>query len=285
MKKIAVVTDSSADISDQQAHDLGVYVVRLPILVDNVEYIENETITLQEFTEKMKNGSTVKTSQPSIGYVCSFWEKLLKTHDEVLYIPISSGLSGSYSSAVLASSNYEGKVTVVDARFACAPTQFLLKEINEMVHEGKTCQEIKSFVEENMSMHAVLIPEDLIYLKRGGRISAAAAALGNLLKIIPLLSVENGSIDVYDKVRTSKKAYKMAFEFLVDLDCLDDYYFTVLYGGEESEAGKEIYEQLAQHVNSEDIYYGPIYPVILAHTGPGTIAVGYVKKRKAIITR
>ena len=136
-----------------------------------------------------------------------------------------------------------------------------------------------------MSKHAVLIPEDLIYLKRGGRISAAAAALGNLLKIIPLLSVENGSIDVYDKVRTSKKAYKMAFEFLVDLDCLDDYYFTVLYGGEESEAGKEIYEQLAQHVNSEDIYYGPIYPVILAHTGPGTIAVGYVKKRKAIITR
>ena len=283
MKKIAVVTDSSADISDQQAHDLDVYVVRLPILVDEVEYIENKTITLQEFTEKMINGSTVKTSQPSIGYVCSMWEKLLKTHDEILYIPISSGLSGSYSSAVLASKNYDGKVTVVDARFACAPTHFLLKEIHEMIREGKTCQEIKSFVEENMSMHAVLIPEDLIYLKRGGRISAAAAALGNLLKIVPLLSVENGSIDVYDKVRTAKKAYKMALDFALSLECLDDYYFTVLYGGEASEASKNLYDQLAQHADPKDIYYGPIYPVILAHTGPGTIALGYVKKRKAII--
>ena len=282
MKKIAVVTDSSADISDQQAHDLEVHVVRLPILIDNIEYIENETITLQEFTDKMKNGSTVKTSQPSIGNVINFWNKLLKTYDEILYIPISSGLSGSYSSAVLAAQSYEGKVTVVDARFACAPTQYLLQEVHELIRQGKTCQEIKSFVEENMSMHAILIPEDLIYLKRGGRISAAAAALGNLLKIVPLLSVENGVIDVYDKVRTTKKAYKMALDFTLNVDHLDDYYFLVLYGGEESPASKELYQKLCEHVNPKDTYYGPIYPVILAHAGPGTIGIGYVKKLKAI---
>ncbi|MBE6108178.1 MAG: DegV family protein [Erysipelotrichaceae bacterium] len=283
MRKIAVVTDSSADISVQQALDLDVHVVRLPILVDNVEYIENETISLTEFTEKMKQGCAVKTSQPSIGSVCGLWDELLKDYEEVIYVPISSKLSGSYNSAVLAAKNYDDKVTVIDARFACAPTQFLLKEIHELIRMGKTSAEIKTFVEENMSMHAILIPEDLIYLKRGGRISSAAAALGNLLKIVPLLSVENGEIDVYDKVRTARKAHKMALDFTLDVDNLDDYYFLVLYGGEENEASKEMYRQLCEKVNPDDTYYGPIYPVILAHAGPGTVGIGYVKKLKAIL--
>lgn len=283
MKKIAVITDSSADISDEQAKQLNVRVVRLPIIVDNIEYIENKTITLEEFTNKMKAGSTVKTSQPSIGDVCSIWDEALKENDEVLYVPLSSGLSGSYNSAVLASQSYDGKVTVIDSRFACAPTQFLIKEINELIRTGKSSTEIKTFVEENMSMHAILMPEDLIYLKRGGRISAAAAALGNLLKIVPLLSVENGQIDVYDKVRTSKRAYKMALDYVLNVDCLDDYYFLVLYGGEETEASKELYQKLCEHVNPKDTYYGPIYPVILAHAGPGTVGIGYVKKLEAII--
>lgn len=283
MKRIAVVTDSSADISNEQAKQLNVRVVRLPVIVDNVEYIENTTITLKEFTDKMRNGSIVKTSQPSIGNVCAIWDEALQEADEVIYVPLSSGLSGSYNSAVLASQNYDGKVTVIDARFACAPTQYLLKEIHELIHMGKTSSEIKSFVEENMSMHAILIPEDLTYLRRGGRISAAAAALGNLLKIVPLLSVENGQIDVYDKVRTTRKAYKMALDFTLNVENPDDYYFLVLYGGEESEASKELYRQLCEHVNPDDTYYGSIYPVILAHAGPGTVGIGYVKKLKAII--
>ncbi len=283
MRKIAVVTDSSADISDQQALDLNVHVVRLPILVDNVEYIENETITLSEFTERMKRGSSVKTSQPSLGSICGLWDKLLKEYDEVIYIPISSKLSGSYNSAVLAAENYDQKVTVIDAHFVCAPIQYLVKEIHELINMGKTAKEIKTFVENNMSMHAILIPEDLVYLKRGGRISAAAAALGNLLKIVPLLSVENGEIDVYDKVRTAKKAHKMALDFTLNVDNPDDYYFLVLYGGEENEASREMYQQLCDNVNPEDTYYGAIYPVILAHAGPGTVGIGYVKKLKAIL--
>lgn len=283
MRKIAVVTDSSADISDQQALDLNVHVVRLPILVDNDEYIENETITLSEFTEKMKQGSSVKTSQPSIGAVCGLWDKLLENHDEIIYIPISSKLSGSYNSAILAAKNYDQKVTVIDAHFVCAPIQYLVKEIHELIRMEKTAEEIKDFVEHNMAMHAILIPEDLVYLKRGGRISAAAAALGNLLKIVPLLSVENGEIDVYDKVRTARKAHKMALDFTLNVDHPDDYYFLVLYGGEENEASKEMYRQLCEHVNPDDTYYGAIYPVILAHAGPGTVGIGYVKKLKAIL--
>ena len=283
MKKIAVVTDSSADLSDEQARALNVDVVRMPVIVDDIEYIENQTITLEEFTQKMKSGCMVKTSQPSIGSVCSVWDRVLEKNDELIYVPLSSGLSGSYNSAVLAAKNYDGKVTVIDARFACAPTQFLLKEIHELIRMGMTSSQIKQFVEENMSMHAILMPEDLIYLKRGGRISGAAAALGNLLKIVPLLSVENGVIDVYDKVRTAKRAHKMALDFVLSVDNPDDYYFLVLYGGEESEASKQMYSKLCEQVNPDDTYYGAIYPVILAHAGPGTIGIGYVKKLKAIL--
>ena len=283
MKKVAVVTDSSADISTKQALDLDVHVVRMPILIDNVEHIENETITLEEFTEKMKQGCIAKTSQPSLGKLTAFWDKLLETYDELIYVPISSKLSGSYNSAVLAAQDYDGKVTVLDAHFVCAPMQFLLKEIHKLIEMEMSCEDIKNFVENNMSMHAILIPEDLIYLKRGGRISAAAAALGNMLKIVPMLSVEDGALDVFDKVRTTKKAYKMAFEFVTQVENLNDYYFLVLYGGTESEASKELYQKLSQIIDPENLYYGPITPVILAHTGPGTIGIGYVKKLKPII--
>ena len=283
MKKVAVVTDSSADISTKQALDLDVHVIRMPILIDNVEHIENETITLEEFTEKMKQGCIAKTSQPSLGKVTAFWDKLLETYDELIYVPISSKLSGSYNSAVLAAQDYDGKVTVLDAHFVCAPMQFLLKEIHKLIEMEMSCEDIKDFVENNMSMHAILIPEDLIYLKRGGRISAAAAALGNMLKIVPMLSVEDGALDVFDKVRTTKKAYKMAFEFATQVENLNDYYFLVLYGGTESEASKELYQKLSEIVDPQDLYYGPITPVILAHAGPGTIGIGYVKKLKPII--
>ena len=283
MKKVAVVTDSSADISTKQALDLDVHVVRMPILIDNVEHIENETITLEEFTEKMKQGCIAKTSQPSLGKLTAFWDKLLETYDELIYVPISSKLSGSYNSAVLAAQDYDGKVTVLDAHFVCAPMQFLLKEIHKLIDMEMSCEDIKNFVENNMSMHAILIPEDLIYLKRGGRISAAAAALGNMLKIVPMLSVEDGALDVFDKVRTTKKAYKIAFEFVTQFENLNDYYFLVLYGGTESEASKELYQKLSEIIDPENLYYGPITPVILAHTGPGTIGIGYVKKLKPII--
>ena len=283
MKRIAVVTDSSADISTQQALDLDVHVIRMPILIDNVEHIENETITLEEFTEKMKQGCIAKTSQPALGKLTAFWDQLLESYDELIYVPISSKLSGSYNTAVLAASDYDGRVTVIDAHFVCAPMQYLLKEIHKLIEMDMSCEDIKNFVENNMSMHAILIPEDLVYLKRGGRISAAAAALGNMLKIVPMLSVEDGSLDVYDKVRTTKKAYKMALEFVTQVDNPEDYYYLVLYGGTESEASKELYQKLSEVVSVQDIYYGPITPVILAHAGPGTIGIGYVKKLKTII--
>lgn len=284
MKKIAVVTDSSADISTQQALDLGVHVVRMPLLINNTEYTENETITLEEFTLKMKQGAIVKTSQPALGKLTALWDQLLMDYDELIYVPLSSKLSGSYQSAFLASQEYDGKVIVIDAHFVCAPMQYLLKEIHTMIEMGMNSEDIKNFVENNMSMHAVLIPEDLMYLKRGGRISAAAAALGNMLKIVPMLSVEDGALDVFDKVRTTKKAYKMALDFITNVEHPEDYYYLVLYGGTESEASKALYQQLCETIDPKDIYYGPITPVILAHTGPGTIGIGHVKKLKAVIS-
>ena len=273
MKKIKIVTDSSADITEQQAHELGFEVVRMPILIDGKEYIENDGISVEEFITKMRQGAVIKTSQSSLGDVARVWDKALKEADEVIYVPISSRLSGSYATAkALADEEYVGKVTVLDLKHVCFPLAYVCQQIIHYVEMGMDTAEIKELFESKAVLWAVLIPEDIIYLKHGGRISAAAAALANLLKIVPLLKVEDGAIDVLEKVRTLKKAYQVGMKACFEVENHDDYCWFIV----EADAKDRAIELKAE---IEAIY--PIkveivsmHPVIMAHTGPGTIAFG-----------
>lgn len=278
MNKIAILVDSSADITNEDAKALGIHVIRMPLTINNEDVMETDGISDEEFIRKMKEGATVKTSQPLLGNLVMKWKELLEDHDGVLFLPLSSRLSGTYSSAVLASLDFEGKVVVVDTKMACCPLQYIAEDAVKMVSEGYSLEEMKDKIEKETYMFACIVPDTLTYLKNGGRISPAAAALGNLLKIIPILKVEDGYIDVSDKVRTTKKAYLAAIDKVIDVENKDDYYWFVVHSDCENLANE--YKTILEEKVNQEVTVKPIRAIIMAHTGPGTLGVGRLKKLK-----
>lgn len=276
MNKIAILTDSSADIDAVKASELGIHVVRMPVIVDHVEYMEEEQIKIEQLLSEMKNNKTVSTSQPIPGHLIRSFDTLLKEYDHIIFVPISHKLSGTYQTALSVASEYEGKITVIDAKHVCYFLTDLCLQIKEFVKQGLTPLQIKELVEQEGQMNAWIIPGDLKYLKRGGRISAAAAALASLLKIFPILKFEDGAIDVFDKVRTLKKAHQTAFNELLNVENYDDYNFYVIEAEMEEEAA--IYAKEIEAKIGRPVFINKIRAVVLAHVGPGTLAFGRVKK-------
>ncbi len=280
MKKVAFLCDSSADISAQQAKALDIHVIRMPIIIDGISYTESETIQDQDLIQALKANKKITTTQPSLGEIITMWEELLKTHDEVFYLPLSKELSGTCRNAIQLASQepFCGKVIVVDSTFACFPIVKMLEIARDMYAKGYSGTEIKRKIEEEGELFAILIPENLNALKNGGRISPAAAALAGLLKIHPLLKVENGAIDVQDKVRTLSIAYKAGIEACVKDINTDDYLWMII-DADNRKASDELKGMLEEacHQSVEQCVFKA---VLLAHTGPGTIGFGRIKKIK-----
>lgn len=280
MKKVAFLCDSSADISAQQAKALDIHVIRMPIIIDGVSYTEAETIQDQDLIQALLDNKKITTTQPSLGEIMTMWETLLETHDEVFYLPLSKELSGTCRNAIQLSQQepFLDKVIVVESTFACYPIIKMLETARDMYAKGYSGKEIKKKFEEEGELFAILIPENLNALKNGGRISPAAAALAGLLKIHPLLKVENGSIDVQDKVRTLSKAYKAGIDACVKDVNPDDYDWMII-DADNRKAGDELKGMLeaACHQSVEQRVFKA---VLLAHTGPGTIGFGRIKKIK-----
>ncbi|MDE6475386.1 MAG: DegV family protein, partial [Erysipelotrichaceae bacterium] len=272
MCKVAFLCDSAADISKQEAEQLGIHVVRMPLIINGKEYIEEESIGEGQWMKALKNGEKIHTSQPSVGELKRIWDELLKNYDEILYLPISKELSGTYNNAMLLAKEYEGKVIVIESRFVCYPIIKMLQVAKEMLKAGYHCLEIKKKLEEEGEMFAILIPENLQTLKNGGRISPAAAALGGLLKIHPLLKVEHGAIDVEGKVRTIKKAYQEGVQRVIQGIDPNDYDWMIIDAD-----NREMSDSLKKEL--EAILHLPVEQrsfkaIIMSHTGPGTIGFG-----------
>ncbi len=277
MKKLAILVDSAADISNEEAKEWGIHVIRMPLTIGDETKMECDEITDEEFLEEMNKGAKVKTSQPILGDLIRKWDDLLTEYEKVLYIPISEGLSGTYSSAATASKAYDGRVLVATSQIVAFPLQYVARKAVEMSEQGFDVEQIKEMVEKNQDMYAVIVPETLTHLKNGGRISPAAAALGNLLKIIPLLKFESGKIDALDKVRTTKKAYVKAVDYIVDgIENKDDYVWYVVHSGCEERA-IELQSMIQEKYNFK-FNIRPLRATITAHTGPGTVALGRIKK-------
>ena len=278
MKKIALMCDSSADITKKEAEELGIHVIRMPISINGKEYIEEETIFDEDIIEALKREDKVKTAQPIIGNLTIMWEELLKTHDEVFYLPLSKALSGTCRTAITLAQNYNGRVTVVDSEYVCYPVVHQLMVAKDMFEKGYDCASVKQKLEEESDMFAILIPETLTALKNGGRISPAAAALAGLLKIQPLLKVEHGAIDLVDKVRTLKKAYKEGIQVVTkDIDPADyDWMIIDAANRGVSDELKGILEEAVGQPVEQRVFKA----VIMSHTGPGTIGFGRIKKIK-----
>ncbi len=275
--KIAIVTDSSAAISLQREQELGITVLRMPLVVDNEEHLEGKTISRESLIEAMLMGKTVRTSQPNIQYTIDTFHDLLKENDHIIYLPISKHLSGTYDTAHMIAQDFDNRLTVIDTNFVSWPLQRMAMDVMELVEKGYSPEAIKEIIESQSFMYAVLIPEDIQYLKRGGRIKPAAAAAANLLKIIPILSVTEGEIDLYDKVRTHKKSLLKGYEKVLEFSPHEDYHWAVLNGGASDDLVASIVNDLKERTGQE-VYSGFLYPAVLAHTGPGTVAFVAVKK-------
>lgn len=276
--KIAVVTDSSAGLTEDEAKKHHVYVVRMPLMIDGNEFLEEKEITREHFIVKMKNGALVKTAQPPLGHLVNLFDDLLNDYDHIIYLPISSGLSGSYQTAYSLAQNYQGKVHVVDTGFVSAPLGLLATWVSEWVFAGDDLETILNRLDEAY-MWAALIPEDVTYLKRGGRIKPAAAAVANMMKIVPVLKVADGEIDLEAKVRTQKKAIKKSMDILLDKFNPEDYAWIVLDGAVDQNLYDFTVEEMEKRTG-ETVLKRPLFPIIMSHTGPGSISIAAVKKLK-----
>lgn len=278
MKKVALMCDSSADITEEEAKALDIHVLRMPITIDGKEYIDSKMISDNDIIEALRAEKQVKTAQPVIGDMVNMWIDLLKDYDEVFYLPLSNKLSGTCQTAIGLSKKFEGRVHVVDSELVCYPVVSVLKMARELLEEGYSCAQVKKKIEDDGELYAVIIPENLTALKNGGRISPAAAALAGLLKIQPLLSVEHGAIDLVDKVRTLKKAYREGIERVTKDIHPEDYIWMIIDA--DNRAMSDELKPILEEACGQPVEQRTFKAVILTHTGPGTIGFGRIRKLK-----
>lgn len=275
--KFAVITDSSAGVSVEKAKELGIYVTRMPLMINGKEYIEEDEISRDEFIQAMRDGATVSTSQPPLGVLMNTFDELLESHDHIFYLPISSKLSGTYQTANQLARDYDNRITVIDSKLVATPLLYVTLDVKKLAELGMEPQAIKEKIENEAEMFAPLIPEDIQYLKRGGRITPTAAAIANLLKIFPILKVAEGEIDLLEKVRTHKKAIKVGIDKLLEGRSIDEYDFAVIDGDCNPELFASVVNDLEARIG-KPVNQEELYPIVLAHTGPGSIAVFAYRK-------
>ena len=229
MKKVGIVTDSGSGMPLAQAKELGVGMVSIPFTFDNDStlYYDDINITREEFFTRLKNGEMVHTSQPIPVDVLKVWDEFLRTYDEIVYIPLSSGLSGSCQSASMLSMDYDGRVEVVDNQRVSITQYRSVLDALEMAQKGWTAKEIREKLLETKGEQSIYIMVDtLVYLKKGGRITPAAAALGTMLKLKPVLKIFGDKLDSFAKARNVTAARKIMIDAIRN-DMAN------LYGGED----------------------------------------------------
>lgn len=286
MEKIAIVTDSNSGITQEEGRRLGVSVLPMPFYINDVMYLEGITLTQEEFYEKLKNDEAISTSQPSPAEVCGLWDNLLKEYDEVVHIPMSSGLSASCETAMALARDYDGRVQVVDnQRISVTQRQYVLDAL-VLCEAGRTAAEIKEKLEEEKMESSIYITlETLKYLKKGGRITPAAAAIGTVLNLKPVLQIQGEKLDAYAKVRGKKQAKKVMlkairedwegrFRKYVEAGemCLQ-----MAYTGNKEEA-EEFKEEVQAVFPGADIHMDPLSLSVACHIGHGALAVACSKK-------
>ena len=209
MGRIAIVTDSNSGITQAQAEELGVYVIPMPFYINEKMYLEGVTLTQEEFYEKLKKDEPISTSQPSPADLCDLWDKLLRDYEEIVHIPMSSGLSASCSTAMGLAIDYNGRVQVVDNQRISVTQRQSVMDAKMLAEAGKSAAEIKKILTDQKLDSSIYITLDTLkYLKKGGRITPAAAALGTMLRLKPVLQIHGEKLDAFSKVRTMSAAKK-----------------------------------------------------------------------------
>lgn len=286
MSKIAIVTDSNSGITQDEGRSLGVFVLPMPFYINEVMYLEGITLSQEEFYERLQKDETISTSQPSPGEVCGMWDNLLKEYDEIVHIPMSSGLSASCETAMGLARDYDGKVQVVDnQRISVTQRQSVLDAL-ALVKAGKNAAEIREILEaEKMESSIYITLETLKYLKKGGRITPAAAAIGTVLNLKPVLQIQGDKLDAYSKVRGKKQAKRVMLKAMKeDLDTRFAEYvkkgemcLQMAYTGNQEEA-EEFKKEVQEMFPELEIHMDPLSLSVACHIGHGALAVACSKK-------
>lgn len=282
MGNVAIVTDSNSGISQAEAKELGIYVIPMPFLVDGKLYFEDVDMNKEQFYHFLENDADLSTSQPSPGDVMDLWDKLLKEYDEIVHIPMSSGLSASCSTAMGLARDYDGKVQVVDNQRISVTMQQAVMDAKHLVAAGKSAAQIKEILEkEALESSIYLMVDTLKYLKKGGRITPAAALLGSALNLKPILQIQGDKLDAYKKVRGVKAAKKDMLEAMKkDVEGRFSDYVTkgqlklhVAYTTDE-ETAKQWKEEVQNMFPDIAITrMDPLSFSVTCHTGPGVLAI------------
>ena len=282
MGNVAIVTDSNSGISQAEGKELGIYVIPMPFLVDGKLYFEDVDMNKEQFYHFLENDADLSTSQPSPGDVMDLWDKLLKEYDEIVHIPMSSGLSASCSTAMGLARDYDGKVQVVDNQRISVTMQQSVMDAKDLVAAGKSATQIKEILEkEALESSIYLMVDTLKYLKKGGRITPSAALLGSALNLKPILQIQGDKLDAYKKVRGVKAAKKNMLEAMKkDVEGRFSDYVTkgqlklhVAYTTDEETARQWKEEVQSVFPNIAISRMDPLSFSVTCHTGPGVLAI------------
>ena len=283
-KRVAVVADTNCGITLEEAKDLGIYLITMPFCVDGEEYFEYKTMNHEQFFEKLRGGAEVSTSMPSPADLIDTWEELLEEYDEVVYIPMSSGLSGSCHAAMGFAEEFDGKVVVVDNKRVSVIMKQAVLEAKMMTDKGMEANAIKEYLLNDALNSSIYVAVDTLeYLKKSGRVTPAAAAIGSVLNIKPVLQIQGGKLDAYKKVRGINQAMKAMIDGIKsDMDTRfagKDVVIRAAYAGDDTikniwwDAVKEAFPYM-------DIEMDMLPISICCHTGEGAMGIGIMENMK-----
>jgi len=285
MSSVAILTDSNSGITQEQAENLGVYVIPMPFYIDGEMFLEGINLSQEEFYKKLSEDADISTSQPSIGELTQMWDALLKKYDEIIFIPMSSGLSGTCQTATMLAAEYDKKVEVVNNQRISVTQKRSVLDAKMLAEKGKNAAQIKEILEKEKLESSIYITlETLKHLKKGGRITPGAAAVGTILNIKPVLQIQGDKLDAYAKARGKVSAKKLMLKAIHNdfdtrfKDAVADgkVYLEAAYGGNAEEAA-EWAEELKNIYPNMQFNIDPMSLSIACHIGYGALAVACSK--------
>ena len=286
MSKIAIITDSNSGITQKEADNLGIFVVPMPFMINGEDFFEDINLTQDQFYEKLAEDATVSTSQPAPESLLTLWDKVLKDYDQIIYIPMSSGLSGSCQSAyMLAQEEYEGKVFVIDNQRISVTQRQSALDAKAMADKGYTAEQIKDkLLETKLDASIYIMLDTLYYLKKGGRITPAAAALGTLLRLKPVLQIQGEKLDAFAKARTTAQGKSIMINAIkADIENrfggmdAGDFIIAGAYTN-NLEAAMEWKKEVEAAFPGHEMHMDPLSLSVGCHIGPGALAVTVSQK-------
>ncbi|MDE7312446.1 MAG: DegV family protein [Eubacterium sp.] len=281
MGKTAVVTDSNSGITQAEAKELGITVIAMPFYIQGTTFFEDVNLTQEQFYEKLAEGGEISTSMPAVGDVTGLWDRLLEEYDEIVHIPMSSGLSSSCETAYMLAQPYDGRVQVVNNQRISITQRRSVMDAIKLAEKGKSAFEIRELLEREKFESSIYIMVDTLkYLKKGGRITPTAAALGTLLRIKPVLQIQGEKLDAFAKARTVKQAKGIMLEAMQN-DCKNRFgdasgknmYIDIAYT-KDREAALLFEQEVKEAFPGQQCVVNPLSLSVSCHIGPGALAIG-----------